>query len=391
MVNTEMFDMVSWTNTATNRIYKINPRNSTLFPWLSAIANCYDMYHIDSMTFRYVPAVGSTTPGQITLAIDYDATDDNTNTAPSVLQAYAGSVTGQVYAPMECTFHEECTVLNNHKYFNSSSEVPDRLSDIGNLIVRLIPAPGTPNDTVFGSLHVRYVVTFHDPERGATYLSAAATERNRSSGTAPVAATVTAPFGVLASMAMEFQKSGFNETTLLTKYPELHDGITMIHDLSSAFKMMSRAHAEIYRPNLVGNDWSLRDPATGARSAVAFAAVPGDDVTVVGPEVSDFLVLWTLHGTWTPTVADAPVAQLTYNGANIFTGWEYCAPWSTASNRIQVGADDVLVGYAFVHKLVGAEALISFAIGGAGVWSFVKPKSDPWSCLRLIPCPSVAY
>jgi len=392
MGNEETFDFFAWDTTSINHIYKINPRNSAMFPWLAKIANNYDMYHLESLKFKYIPCVGSTTAGQVVMAIDYDPTDDNTNTAPTALQSYAGAITGQVYSPMECIWHENCTVMNNHKYFNSASETPDRLSDVGNLIVRLIPSPTTPANTVFGSLVASYVLVFHDPEINGDALPEAAILRNKSNGTAPQPATDASPLGTILNLAQDVQKKGFNETTLKTVTATIHDGVEMIQSVSNGFRTLSRANAMLYRSLVMAQDWTTMNPATGVRSVVDLATVVGDEMVFVGPEITDFLVVWSLMGTWTPTVADAPVLVLSLSGCSMYNGWSLQAPLNNASARLLIGGvTDYTFGYAFIHKMPGSDAVVSYSIQGAGVWSQVAPKSSVWSGIRFIPCPTIAY
>lgn len=71
--------------------WSVNPGLSALFPWLSPVANQYELYRFHSLKFRYVARTGTSTGGTVRMAFDHDAMDDD---PPSrdVFMAYAGAV-----------------------------------------------------------------------------------------------------------------------------------------------------------------------------------------------------------------------------------------------------------------------------------------------------------
>jgi hypothetical protein len=55
--------------------FNINPGNTAIFPWLSAIAPSWDKYRFKRLSFSYSPNSSVTTPGLIVFAFDYDPRD----------------------------------------------------------------------------------------------------------------------------------------------------------------------------------------------------------------------------------------------------------------------------------------------------------------------------
>lgn len=53
----------------------VNPGNPSLFPWLSAIAQCYEKYKFHNLRVLYEPQCPTTTAGTVAISIDTDASD----------------------------------------------------------------------------------------------------------------------------------------------------------------------------------------------------------------------------------------------------------------------------------------------------------------------------
>jgi len=76
----------------------LNP-GYTRFPWLHREAQLWQQYHVNSMSFRYVPSAGTAVPGTVSMMVDYGTTD----TQPGDLQTLSsssGAVTGPIWAGM---------------------------------------------------------------------------------------------------------------------------------------------------------------------------------------------------------------------------------------------------------------------------------------------------
>lgn len=54
---------------------RLSPSNSTTFPWLSNIAGLFDKFRFRKLRFTYVTTQPTNTPGNVAMAIDFDAYD----------------------------------------------------------------------------------------------------------------------------------------------------------------------------------------------------------------------------------------------------------------------------------------------------------------------------
>lgn len=54
---------------------RLSPSNSTTFPWLSNIAGLFDKFRFRKLRFTYVTTKPTNTPGNVAMAIDFDAYD----------------------------------------------------------------------------------------------------------------------------------------------------------------------------------------------------------------------------------------------------------------------------------------------------------------------------
>lgn len=148
--------------------FPINPGLDTSFPWLSSIAKNYEQYRINGMIFQFVStssdAIASTTAlglGQVILATDYNAADDNFIDAAQMLN-YMFSNSGK---PSEHILHAiECSPTDTPQklyYVRTGRVFPGqdpRLYDLGNFQIATNNMPAAYNG--MGQLWVSYDVTF---------------------------------------------------------------------------------------------------------------------------------------------------------------------------------------------------------------------------------------
>jgi hypothetical protein len=138
----------------------INPRK-TMFPWLTLIANAYDMYQFTNLKFSYVPDCPTTTTGSLVMYVDYDPTDDNSTVPYTDLMSMAGAVSDSIYKNISLKFDLRRLHDANHSYFCKGGGEPDRFNDIGRLWLR---TKGPVEVLAVGRLMVEYTVKFKDPE-----------------------------------------------------------------------------------------------------------------------------------------------------------------------------------------------------------------------------------
>lgn len=55
--------------------YDFNPSVQNLFPWVSNVANCYERFRFNKLSFHFVPSQAASTAGRFYAAVDYDYDD----------------------------------------------------------------------------------------------------------------------------------------------------------------------------------------------------------------------------------------------------------------------------------------------------------------------------
>jgi hypothetical protein len=147
-----------------NIIIPINPGLAAVFPWLSGIAERFETYRFNALTFRYITAVSTTTDGAISLVPDYDAADDNTLVSKVKLFSYEDAARGPIWQNLNMN----CSKSNLTKYkerFIRNNTLSDNLDiktyDVGNLIIVLT---GVEANKFLGELWVEYDITLMTPQ-----------------------------------------------------------------------------------------------------------------------------------------------------------------------------------------------------------------------------------
>jgi len=161
---TDVLSAANFTNTE----FSINPGNTKLFPWLSAIAAAYEEYQIVGMIMEYKPLISLTSTnanGAVVMATEYNVTKP-AFTSKIAMENYEYAVS---CAPYQCMFHAiECapgqTALGStHRYVQIGSAAPDqdeRLYNLGNF---QLAVQGQSSSQVIGELWVTFEVAFFKP------------------------------------------------------------------------------------------------------------------------------------------------------------------------------------------------------------------------------------
>jgi len=141
----------------------INPGRSTLFPWLSSLANNFESYIFNRLRFCYETESSTASTGTVILAVDYDASDPVPSSKAQVM-AYQGAVRSPAWAP--CCFEASKESLSKRKsYFVRLGAVPSgsdiHLYDVG---VFYACTQGMASTAAVGELYVEYDVTLMTPQ-----------------------------------------------------------------------------------------------------------------------------------------------------------------------------------------------------------------------------------
>jgi hypothetical protein len=148
----------------TVRPYSINPGKYDVLPWLSAIAQNFETYSFRKLRFVYEPFVGASSPGAVSLTVDYDAADVPP-TSKLEFMNFHRSVTGNVWSPVAYV----CDAQDLHKqkeFFVRCGLLRPNLDikmyDVGNLLVAVCACADAVTD--IGDLYIEYTIDLMTPQ-----------------------------------------------------------------------------------------------------------------------------------------------------------------------------------------------------------------------------------
>jgi len=143
--------------------FPLNPGLSGTFPWLSTQALGWEQYHFHKLRLCYYTRTGSTTPGSILLAPDYDAADAAPDTE-FVASSYQDCVEDAPWKDIVCILDEKSMHPDgDRKYIRTgvlAANLDIKTYDVGNLFV------GTVDGTAvnWGKLWIEYDISFYTPQ-----------------------------------------------------------------------------------------------------------------------------------------------------------------------------------------------------------------------------------
>jgi hypothetical protein len=249
----------------TNVAYRINPGDSTTFPWLSPIASQYQQYKINGCIFEFKTLSSDITAGgalgAVILATDYDVNSVQfPNKSVMENSEYAVSAKpslSQVHA-IECDPELTASKL---LYIRDSTQglstADNRLYDLGNFQIATSGLPGSTN-AVLGELWVSYDISLYKPEVAVpggitkfvgvststtSFMGASPTATGSSGATASVntitytsGGTFLVSFEIAGSVLVSPVVSGTAATTIL-----MQSGGTNLFALANVYKVTASA------------------------------------------------------------------------------------------------------------------------------------------------------
>jgi len=137
--------------------------SSLNFSWLNRLADCYEMYHWNSLAFTFEPAKSATSPGLIYMAPDYDISDP-LPLGGSVISSYQDAVVGNIYAPLHCRVNPASLHRHHHDLFVGT--VPPTSCDPHTYHPGffVMATEACADTTMHGRLMVEYDITFSVPD-----------------------------------------------------------------------------------------------------------------------------------------------------------------------------------------------------------------------------------
>lgn len=387
----ELLATVVFDNPITTHTYTINARNATTFPWLSVLAQNYDMYHLQSLSFEYMPECGSTTVGGLVMAFDYDVSDDNTATTFEQLSAYAGAVTGQLYVPMRCAFAPNNTVIAAHKYFCKAGGGRDRLSDVASFVWRINAPPTTQTGTTYGKIYAKYVVDLYNPELSVPNLLLSGSLVQNTNSTVPVPTTAASPLGTADVVKLVEQIGGFDTTSLTqTVSRQVFNNPQL---LGQAINYVTKSSLSLMGyPDLTAG-WKLVDETSS--TDVAFADIANEIIVANVPRMSgDLLLTYRLVGDYTPfdpVNAPSPLVNLAFNNATLVVNAAPKFPNTQVDDPLIINNLYYLFGYMYLN-VINRGKPVGIALGispSHGTWNATLSKtsanSPPVSWISVCP------
>lgn len=140
-------------------IYKVNPSNPLLFPWLQTLAANFDQYKFDNLRLQYVPMCATTETGRVAIYFDKDSEDFEP--ADRIELANMRHLTET--APWsEASL--QIPVDSIKRFMNDNTTADSKLIDLGQVGIATYGGPGS---NVVGDLFIHYTVTFFEPQPSA--------------------------------------------------------------------------------------------------------------------------------------------------------------------------------------------------------------------------------
>lgn len=274
IVRSEQIQLVNYPAGAPSLMldFYVNPTNEAMFPWLSGIANSWDLYEFVSLTVQYVPDCSVAASGSVTAAFDYDVTDLNPNLTQEVLSSFAGAVQGVVYQPLVLPYVPASTVLPAHKYY-TGPPYDNLLRTPAHLYLMF---SGVTNTTSPGRLWVHYTVRLTNPQSNTGIGTPNMMTIRPAAGS-----TVALPFGTPTNATVTGTKPGASNQELIQATRVVVNNLVVRTISAITTAIASYFSAEV-------NSSTFHNPNTGAVRAVdvnlPLIVVHGPPGTHVGVE-----------------------------------------------------------------------------------------------------------
>lgn len=145
--------------------FVLNPGNSKLFPWLSAMAQSWEHYRFERVSIEFQPIVGTSANGLIALAPDYNLVEPVPTSMPD-LMVTPGAARSQTFIPMK--MHVDAKRMNlvtPWKYITHEGEYQDQPALYDSALIQLaVEGADTHDGVLVGNLFISYEVAFMTPQ-----------------------------------------------------------------------------------------------------------------------------------------------------------------------------------------------------------------------------------
>ena len=141
----------------------INPGLNTTVPWLSQIAGLWDMYNVEAMRFRFIPACATTTPGTVMLGFDYDVLD-SVPSSKSAFMMLQDSCVGPSWAECDIALPRQSLSRRKNLFVRAGglpANADAKTYDLGQVF---IATQGNGN-TFIGDVYIDYAIRLSMPQQ----------------------------------------------------------------------------------------------------------------------------------------------------------------------------------------------------------------------------------
>jgi hypothetical protein len=244
-------------------------------PWLSAIAQRYESYQFESLSYLYETEQATSATGTLALVLDYDASDTGPSSKTQAL-SYRSSVRSAPWAPCRLTAASE-DLHKRKTYFVRNGANPAntdiKLYDVGNLFICTI---GQANTNTLGELYIEYRIRLMTPQMSDAGLGEALSSLY--TGT-----TNAAPYVYLQGNAPVNVVSTGTTTSLTTlTFTQPMEGIITTYTVGTTLAVTTLGGT-----GQISQSSEVINGANTQRSLIAFfKATPGQTVTISQPNAT---------------------------------------------------------------------------------------------------------
>jgi len=297
----------------------INPCNSSVFPYLSTIANSFEQYIIHKLKFYVKTEATTSTPGSVMLVCNYDPSASAFTTKQQIME-YEGAVRGAPWqSSVEYTYRPKNAL--NRKMFNLYGSLPSSVSVNDYYAGRMqMFSTNVTTGLIVGELYVEYDISLMEPVNSANMYKR---YQLPTQGIIMSSTGATTPWGAGVPTAMNgYEQSdsnpmGFgagNQTITIRKHPDTSYRyfvcIFNVHDAASGVATVS--------------------PGSGTTGAIVGIGTAGSHFSINVTE-------------WQVTGANSGSFTLSVSGASVVT--RMFGFWSQNSWIGQFGAPKELIKY----------------------------------------------
>lgn len=141
----------------------VNPGLKEMFPWLSIMAQGWEEYRFRSLRLVYKTRTGSTTPGSLMMAPDYDSSDANP-ASEQIMSTFAQCIEDVPWKDITCVFKPSNLNSPGKRHFVRngplSANQDVKLYDVAKFFLAVMDGTATP----WGKLWVEYDIDFYIPQ-----------------------------------------------------------------------------------------------------------------------------------------------------------------------------------------------------------------------------------